>query len=197
MGTNDSHPEWRREHRPLRWYEWLLILFLLAAAGGVRAATVYKCIGNEGEVAYQGEPCAQATAASVIEIDPAPAWQPSPQYAHAAESPRREPRRAASRRHADAGPVSYECRAADGQVFYRHGGCPHSVAADGPGSVAPAHGAGRSGGSGGAVAVSARRVTREEACGEIHRAGAIGRSGLAHDEAISTYERNLGHDPCR
>ena len=196
MQRNDSHLEWRREHRPMRWYEWLLVLVLLGLVAGVRAETVYKCIGGEGEVAYQGQPCAAAQARGVVELEPAPAWQPSPQYALAAPAGERHGNRsAASHRHADNEQSSYECRAADGQVFYRHGGCPHSIAAENAGGAGSRRAAGRSGS--GTIAVSARRVPREEACSEMRRAGAIGRKGHAYDEAVSTYERNLGHDPCR
>jgi len=31
----------------------------------------------------------------------------------------------------------------------------------------------------------------------MHRAGAISRAGHEHDEDVSTYDRNLGRDPCR
>jgi len=40
-------------------------------------------------------------------------------------------------------------------------------------------------------------VPRDEACQRIHSAGAIGRAGHQHDEDVSTYDRNLGRDPCR
>jgi hypothetical protein len=45
--------------------------------------------------------------------------------------------------------------------------------------------------------VSSSRIPRDEACREIHTAGSIGRAGHQHDENVSTYEHNLGRDPCR
>jgi hypothetical protein len=95
--------------------------------------------------------------------------------------------------------MSYQCRAADGQVFYRHGACPHSIPA-GSAHVAGASTRGKAssrGGSGATVSVSTQRIPREEACYEIQRAGAAGRAGHEHDEIASTYEHNLGRDPCR
>jgi hypothetical protein len=190
--TDRNDEQWRTPPRPLRWYEWLVVLMLLALANGVRAQPVYKCVGCAGEVAYQQVPCAADSRQTAIELDPAPAYAPSPDYAV-----ERSTRRAQSTRTArvEAPPVSFECRAADGQVFYRHGGCPHSIAAA-PGAGAPQRrGAASKGGSG--VAVSSRRIDRDEACRRIRAAGSIGRAGHEHDEDVGTYERNLGRDPCR
>src|SRR5262249_37803960 len=126
MQTSDHDDNrWRFQQRATRWYEWLLILLLLGLAGGVRAASVYKCTDGDG-VAYQSQPCAERQQASLIELAPAPAFSPSPQYAverTSSEPPARATR--GSRRETE--PMSYECRASDGQVFYRHAACPHSV----------------------------------------------------------------------
>jgi hypothetical protein len=103
-----------------------------------------------------------------------------------------------SGRHLAARPsqVSYECRVSDGEVFYRHSPCPHSVSADAAGG---GKNRSRSGSQSPSqkLTVSARAVPREEACAQLHRAGAIGRAGHAHDEDVTTYDRNLGRDPCR
>jgi hypothetical protein len=166
-----------------------LAAVLLLAAPAAMAASVYKCIGPDHSVAYQQVACAESAQARVIELDQAPPYRPSPQYAlEPAAKPTHSARRA--QRTSQEAPASFECRTADGQVFYRHGACPHSVAAD-------PHVAGRAAHGGAAVAVNARRIERDEACREIERAGAIGRAGHEHDEVISTYERNLGNDPCR
>jgi hypothetical protein len=163
---------------------------LLLAAPAAMAASVYKCIGPDHSVAYQQVACAESAQARVIELDESPPYRPSPQYAlEPAAKPARNARRV--QRTSPEGPVSFECRTADGQVFYRHGACPHSVGADPHAARNSAHGVGAA-----AVAVNARRIERDEACREIERAGAIGRAGHEHDEVISTYERNLGHDPC-
>ena len=170
------------------------LLLLAGTAGVAHAGPVFKCVGAAGEVAYQDEPCALAQRESLVAIEPAPAWQPSPEYA--VEQRSAAPAHAAARsRRAHDELVSYECRAADGQVFYRHSGCPHAIAS-GPAGGSAHYGGTRSAGSG-SVAVSAIRVTRADACREIGRAGAIGRSGHAYDEVTPTYDRNLGRDPCR
>ncbi|HEX3123392.1 MAG TPA: DUF4124 domain-containing protein [Rhodanobacteraceae bacterium] len=199
--TDEEHIEWQPTGRTARWYEWLLILLLLGIAGGVRAASVYKCAGAHGEVAYQSQPCPDGRQATVIEIAPAPAFAPSPRYAIDHDKTARPTRTAARRLPAERREttlVSYECRAADGQLFYRHGSCPHSIAASHAHSASTStHGKGAGRGSSATVAVSAQRIAREDACREIQRAGAAGRAGHEHDEVASTYERNLGRDPCR
>src|SRR5512143_1070248 len=132
MQTQDEERnDWQPTGRSARWYEWLLILLLLGLASGVRAGTVYKCTNTHGDIAYQAQPCADEQRATVIDIPPAPPLAPSPQYAVDHERTGRASRGAARARSGGqreaAPPISYECRAADGQVFYRHGSCPHSI----------------------------------------------------------------------
>jgi hypothetical protein len=185
--------------RSMRWYEWLSVLFLLGVVCGVRADTVYKCIDAQGSIAYQGQPCPAQHAESVVTIAPAPAYSAPPQYAvEKAASVDRSQSRARSlpaARHASefAQQTSYECRVADGEVFYRHTPCPHSVPAD----HTTGNGKSRNRSAGQSLTVSSRKVSREEACMQIRRPGAIGRAGRAHDEDVSTYDRNLGNDPCK
>jgi hypothetical protein len=206
MKRGNTHREnWRPAQRPLRWYEWLSILLLMLLAGGVRAATIYKCTADNGDIAYQSLPCAPGQHALEMDLRRAPAYQPSPQYAvehKDAESPTRLRSQSLRAGHGLHEPMAFECRASDGQVFYRHASCPRSVAANAQTSRAPSRTGTRSGASssrgvGGTLSVSSRRVTREEACHEIHSAGAIGRPGHELDDDVSTYERNLGRDPCR
>ncbi|HEX6832254.1 MAG TPA: DUF4124 domain-containing protein [Rudaea sp.] len=190
---------WQPSGRQARWYEWLLILLLFAMAGGARAGTIYKCHGADHAVAYQAAPCGEGQRETTVAIDPAPAYAPAPQYAVAAPERERMPRstRAPLRARREPVETSYECRTSDGQVFYRHAACPHSVpalAAEHP-SGASSRGSGRSKDAG-SVGVTAQRISREEACRQLRTAGAIGRAGHAHDEQTSTYDRNLGRDPC-
>lgn len=175
--------------RSMRWYEWLVLLLLFGLVGGVRAASVYKCIDAQGVVAYQAQPCSAAQRESTVAIAPAPHYAPSPQYATQTRTERETPRAQHAPRRAQN--LSFECRASDGEVFYRHGGCPRSITAEHAGST---RSKGRSGSS--SVSVSARPIPRDEACVQLHRAGTIGRAGHEHDEVISTYDRNLGRDPC-
>jgi hypothetical protein len=193
MNWEDHSPiEWQAATRQARWYEWLLVLLLLVLAGGVRAATVYKCIDAGGGVAYQTLPCSAQQSEAVVPIAAAPAYTKSPEYAVERTT---QPRARATNARREPQAMSFECRAADGQVFYRHASCPHSVAGDASATSSTSHRTSR--GSGGTVAVSSSRIPRDEACREIHAAGSIGRAGHQHDENVSTYEHNLGRDPCR
>jgi hypothetical protein len=174
--------------RSMRWYEWLAGLFLLGLAFGVRAGAVYKCVDGSGATAFQDRPCAAAQDQREIEIVPAPAHVSPPQYAvetHAQRANYRESRSPSRPVRATA----YECRASDGRVFYRLGACPRSLAAEG-GAV---RGKSR---SGNAVSVSGHAIARDEACAQMRRAGSIGRGGHEFDEQVSTYDKNLGRDPC-
>lgn len=169
--------------RSMRWYEWLAGLVLLSLALGVRADPVYKCVSSGGAIAFQDKPCAPSAAQSEVEIAPAPAHVPPPP--ERAEQPHRAVARATYR--APRPPVrksAYACRASDGRVFYRLGRCPHSLTSNDGGRSSKR------------VSVSAEPVDREEACYQMRRAGAIGRGGHEFDEHISTYDKNLGRDPC-
>lgn len=184
--------------RSMRWHEWALMLLLLSLVAGVRAESVYKCTDAQGNIAYQAQPCSAAQQQTTLAITPAPAYAASPQYAIERRSERAASRstrvaRAGFTRSESRQATSYECRASDGEVFYRQGGCPRSIAAADAGHGK--RGKGRAGGT--SVSVSAHPIPHDEACAQMHRAGAIGRAGHEHDEEVSTYERNLGHDPCR
>ena len=188
-----------RTPRPLRWYEWLAVLLLAGYAAGARAE-VYKCTDAHGAASFQDRPCAQAADQSVVALAPAPAYMASPTYAVERETNgarRVGSARAVSRRGEAIAATSYECRTADGQVFYRHGACPHSVAAiDAQGASHRGRFATLKSSAGRSVAVTSTRIAREDACYEMRRAGAAGRSGHVHDQDVSTYDKNLGRDPC-
>jgi uncharacterized protein DUF4124 len=166
-----------------------------SAARVAHAETVYKCRAADGGIAFQDHACAGGAAESRVEIAPPPPLTPSPEYgrdtrethrsAHAATTPRTGARQSREA-------VSYECRAANGELFYRHGACPAHIAARG----ADAGKHGRSGASQ-TVAVSSEALPRGEVCRRIAAAGSIGRAGHERDQNVSTYDRNLGRDPCR
>ena len=178
-------------HRTLRLYEWLALLAMMLLAAGVRAESVYKCSGGD-VIAYQSKPCADMSVASVIDLGPAPAIAPSPHYAISTARPEtKSPKRIAR---AEREPVkdAFECRGSDGTVFYRLGHCPRSVGgSDDKGRHGSKSSATKS------VSVSGHAVSRDEACAQMRRAGAIGRKGHEFDETISTYDRNIGNDPCK
>lgn len=183
---------------------WLAAV-LAAAAAGAPAAPVYKCTDAEGHVAFQDRACAVAERTALVEIAPAP---PPPRAAASdarspplPRTPRRNAVRASSAGDGERGTSvqSYECRAADGEVFYRHSGCPKSIVAasdHGRGARATRNTSGHAKAER-AVAVSAQPLSRAEACKRMSSAGSIGRAGHEHDDNVSTYDRNAGRDPCR
>jgi hypothetical protein len=168
---------------------------LAFAALGAHAAPVYKCRNDDGAIAFQDHACAVGAAETNVEIAPAPPAAPSPDYGSVTREPRRAAHAASAARsttRARGEAVSYECRAQDGEVFYRHGPCPGRIAASDAGSSKRGRG-----GASGSVAVTSQALPRGEVCRRIAAAGAIGRAGHALDESVSTYDRNLGRDPCR
>jgi hypothetical protein len=195
--------DWRPSGPPARWYEWLLVLLLLGLVSGVRAESVYKCEDGHGAVAYQAQPCRADQRTSTLELAAAPAYAPPPQYRLDSPGGDRVAHGSHLGRVASAGAFSWECRVSDGQMFYRHSQCPHSLPAEAKPAGGKIGGKVHSGGRNGnddnnrSLQVTSRRISREEACRQIHSAGAIGRAGHQHDEDVSTYERNLGRDPCR
>ena len=177
--------------RSMHWYEWLTGLLLLGLAFGVRAGSVYKCMDAAGAITFQDQTCAATQAQSEVEIAPTPAYAPPPKYAVESHASRTSFRPVRSQSRSGYRDTAYECRSSDGRVFYRLGACPRSLAAEGNGS---SHGKGRAGSS--SVSVSGHPVSREDACAQMRRAGSIGRGGHEFDEHISTYDKNLGRDPC-
>lgn len=170
-----------------------LALLLVVAAHVAHAQAVYKCRDAQGHIAYQDRVCPGAATQTQVALAPAPEPTPSPEYS-AASSARSTARTRApraptgSRRGGATEAVSYECRAGNGEVFYRHGACPKSIAAHA--SAGKRRGAGAE-----PIAVSALPLPRAEACRRLR--ASVGRSGHARDEVVSTYEHNLGRDPCR
>lgn len=155
--------------------------WLLLAATAVSAQPpVYECRGADGTVAYQDRACAASSRERVVAIAPAPAYAPSPEYRvprGGADAPAKPARKAAK------AAVSWECRADNGEVFYRHSRCPGSI----PSGRRDARGAAN-------VRVHATTMARKDACRRMQAAGRVGRD---RDERASTYERNLGRDACR
>ncbi|TLY51266.1 MAG: DUF4124 domain-containing protein [Gammaproteobacteria bacterium] len=186
--------------RCMRWYEWLAFLLLFALAAGVKAAVpLYRCDDARGAVTFQDRPCSVQEIEQAVAVEPAPAYAPSPTYA--LDTLAREPRplRSGFNRVRNSGAQSWECRTADGQVFYRHHGCPRAIAAGDASTTAHGgmHRGKASSSNAKTVSVHAVRIPREEACAQMRRASAIGRNGHAHDEDASTYDKNLGRDLCR
>ncbi len=181
-------------------------IVLLICMSGAHAASVYKCVNAQGGITFRDTPCIASARQTKLEptgqplIDPnAPRTRPAVrsaaphargrQISHAA--PRRAPKPA----------VSWECRAADGEVFYRHTRCPGSIPGDGvvrrdrTGKKSGRRTRGRHN-AWGKVAVHGKKITRAEACRRIHSAGAAVRDGHLRDDRVSTYDHLMGRDPC-
>ena len=177
------------------------LLFVLAAAFAAfdcLAAKAFKCTNAQGDITYQQVQCPNGDVQRRFDFRPEPprAAAAAPEPKRAARKPPRASRRTSTRAAADA-PVatSYECRVANGEVFYVHGPCPAAVVA--VGSVKRDRGRGRSATPAQMTAVSARPISRDAACRRINAASASSRAGHQRDETVSTYEKNLGRDPCR
>lgn len=156
----------------------LLLLLALLATSPLNAQSVLRCVDEHGVVAFQDHPCVAGQFQREVVIEPAPEYQPSPDYAASPARQKRAATRPARPQHA-AEPRSFECRAANGEVFFRHDRCPSSIrGARGTPSIS----------------VRASEVSRGEACRRIEHPA---RSGHERDDRVSTYERNLGRDPCR
>lgn len=170
----------------------LLACATLGAARAAHAESVHKCRNADGTIAFQDHACTAGAAESEISIAPPPPLAPSPDYGRDTRDAHRavaSPRASVRERHEA---ISYECRAANGELFYRHGACPGRIAAESTGS-----GKRGRGGASGTFAVTSQALPRSEVCRRIAAAGSIGRAGHARDESVSTYDRNLGRDPCR
>ena len=161
----------------------LVCLDCVATVTSVEAATVYRCIGKDGVVAFQDHACSSGSKQGVLDVishDP-----PVSVVAVESEKPLRTARRqdTSVRQRRVTEPTSWECRTTTGMVFYRHSRCPASLV-DGSDSNGRAR----------RLMVSSQGMDRREACRRM-RNGA--RDGNQFDDRVSTYERNLGRDTCR
>lgn len=193
------------------------VLWLFTA--GAYAAPIYKCVDARSAVAFQDMPCApharqqQVAAASQPLIDAAAPRSTGDPAATAASTRRTGARssraralpRAKGTSKKSGAAMSWECRGANGEVFYRHTACPATVAGDG---VVRERYAGRGSGTRaqartrtdrgawGPVPVHGTKVTRAEACRRMGAASTAGRDGHLRDARVSTYDRLMGRDPC-
>lgn len=182
----------------------VLLLFALGfLVGHADAASIYKCTDSQNYIAYQDRPCAARLVSHTLVLKPrAPAAATPPADADGRRAKAVRPGKAARttaaphpRSTASAASLSWECRIANGEVFYQHSPCPGRVAARSK-RFDPAT-RGYSLAAAAPTAVSARALERGEACRRIHAASAGSRAGHARDEDVSSYARSLGRDPCR
>lgn len=198
-----------------RWHRaWLAyaIVPALLWMGGAHAASIYKCVDAHGHLAYQDTPCAAHVRQHKLDVQPLPTIGDPSEVAASKRALSRYVRapskvragrgtRSSSRPARDKTETSWECRAADGEVFYRHTRCPSSIPGDGTVRAAYADKQSRENTRGrrnawSRVRVHGEKVPRTEACRRIHSAGAAGRDGHLRDETVSTYDHLMGRDPC-
>ncbi|MGA9420892.1 MAG: DUF4124 domain-containing protein [Rhodanobacteraceae bacterium] len=178
-----------------------LMAWMACVSQACAAGPIYKCTDGDGSPAYQDRPCAYGLRQQRIAIRPPPphaAGPSSPALAPRTPSRRTRPssshRLGRTHRHGLREPRSWECRVANGEVFYRHAPCPKTVNGSSRASL-KAHQRGRS--RVGALRVVGHPIARSEACRMINATTVSDRFGHLRDEQVSTYERNLGRDPCR
>lgn len=184
------------------------LLALWIGFGVLHAASIYKCVDAQGHVAYQDVPCPAHAQQRKIGLQPltmignateAAAGGKRTRHAHKRRSSRG--RRHTRQRRRSNPVMSWECRAADGEVFYRHTRCPSSVPGDGvvrtryAETPATSHSRRRRN-AWSRVPVHGVKIPRSEACRRIHSAGAAVRDGHRRDARVSTYDRLMGRDPC-
>lgn len=192
-------------------------LLCLLIAGEAGAGAIYKCVNAGGALAFQATPCAAEDTQTAVEIREQPLIDAEAPPAsvdvvrpaaggirirHAMPRERSRSRTTPDRLRATQA-ISWECRAADGEVFYRHTRCPHSVPGDGVMRSGGTYALGRGRGSRtrarsawDPVPVHAHKVSRSEACRRINAAAAVERDGSVRDEHVSVYDHDVGRDPC-
>lgn len=181
-------------------------VLLCAGAMGAHAATVYRCVAADGRIAYRDTPCGGDAKQTTINLQAqpligAPGEAPTPRATHAPRRVEAKVRAKSSHRARAKPATSWECRAADGEVFYRHSRCPSSVPGDGTvrsnyaETMAQTHPRRRRN-AWSRVRVRGKKIPRAEACRRIHSAAAAGRDGHLRDATVSTYAHLTGHDPC-
>lgn len=176
----------------------------LIVAGAV-AAPAYRCTDAQGRVAFQDTPCAAHARQEKLVIGAQPLiGRPGEHAATAPPSRRRAATKQSRKRTTRAAakpPGAWECRVADGEVFYQHTRCPASVPGDGEVRVRFADRAGwkrkpKRERARGRLPVHGVPVTRAEACRRMQPVHAAGRDGHLRDQRVSTYDRLMGRDPC-
>jgi len=173
-----------------------LLAAMLLSSAAIAAEPVFKCVDAQGAVAYQDKPCPRA--AQQTEVEPSehvspPAGAPDEPAARApAARDASAPRTPRAPTAAAVPAESWQCNASDGEVFYRHDVCPDTITT----TITQVCGKRGCIDRTNTAHVTASAVTRAEACGQIHAPAAGDRPGHQHDQTVSTYEHDLGHDPC-
>ncbi len=163
---------------------------LLALSLPLAQTPVFRCTGRAGAVSYQDVPCARDESAVELELAPVPDYVPPASVdAPGTEADRRaEPRRLPPPPLPPKQPRSWRCIADNGEVFYRHDGCPTTLSIVVLDPYAQAYA------NTGLVYVDSIPIRRSEACAAI---AAGGRFGSDRDQRAAPYEKLTGRDLCR
>lgn len=162
----------------------LVAAMLLLAAD---ATEVYRCVGVDGVPRYQDQPCASGESAQQLRLETPPPTSATSPVATPSAAPSPPPENRAIAPPAPT-PLSWRCEVDNGEVYYRHDGCP-SVLSEPLWLSMPD----RSGYST-YMQVRAVPVQRSFACRQIDRGG---RYGAERDQRASPYEKLSGRDLCR
>jgi hypothetical protein len=177
----------------------LLFLFSLDCYAG---EVVYRCVpATGGATVYQSTPCGKNSEVVKIRkedqarlllramerealVSPVSSFIP-------VQTPRQPDPQSQSAISTSPAP-SFKCLTADGKVFYRHDACPAASPVVVVTDVQTRRGI-RQVKTVDYVPVSSAPVSQEEACREIRKTSRSSKM----DQKYSSYDRNLGRDPCR
>ncbi|HWS27333.1 MAG TPA: DUF4124 domain-containing protein [Xanthomonadales bacterium] len=151
------------------------------------ATEVHRCVGSDGVPRYQDRPCASGESQQHLQLKAPLAAPPATTAAPAASSavPIQAPQKDLD---SAPEPQSWRCEVDNGEVFYRHDGCPEVIS-----EPLWLNMPDRSGYST-YMQVRAQQVARNFACRQIDRGG---RFGAERDQRASPYEKLSGRDLCR
>jgi len=166
------------------------LALLLAISLPLAQTPVFRCTSAAGAVSFQDIPCSRDETSVEIEIAPIPDYVPPLQSDEDAET---EAAREVAERPflpplPPEEPRSWRCIADNGEVFYRHDGCPSTISIVMLDPYAQAYA------SSALVYVESIPIRRSEACAAISSSG---RFGADRDQRAAPYEKLTGRDLCR
>lgn len=163
------------------------IALFLALTLPLAQSPVFRCTGPAGAVSYQDVPCAKDHESVEVALPPVPAYVPAPTVNRVAES-RGDLANALPPQIKRTQARSWRCLADNGEVFYRHAGCPATISMVMLDPYAQAYA------NTGLVFVESIPIPRSEACAAINSGG---RFGSERDQRAEPYEKLTGRDLCR
>jgi len=174
--------------------KWILFALYFTVLESSAQQTVYRCVEEDGSTTFSDQPCSEDPDVLHIEESHNPA--PPRQYLPRASTANNDDTGRANSSPAPPSSrqaISYRCSIDTGEVWYLHSPCPSRVTIreiedlefeEGWAEVSRE------------VTVDQTEVSRSSACSQIYAVG-TSRRGSDRDESYTTYERNMGRDPCR